>query len=45
MNKGRISLDELDKTHKGSNSDRKRVTETAEIKQKKLRKTAYKSMY
>lgn len=34
MNRGRISLYELDKTHKGSNSDRKRAAETAEIKQK-----------
>lgn len=35
MNKGRISLDELDKVHKGSDFDRKRAAEIAEIKQKK----------
>lgn len=40
MNNGIISLDELDQAHKGSNSDRKRATGTAEIKQKNGVKTA-----
>lgn len=45
MNKGRISLDELDKVHKGSDSDRKRAAETAEIKQKKMVKNSINKLY